>query len=442
MVKIRFIHTADIHLGSFLHISGKSLPPDIEKAIETATLEGFRRVCDTAITNNVDFVLISGDLYDREARSVGAQSFFVEECRRLEEANIHVLVIAGNHDPLREEQELFSVPNNVKVFRGNQPELYEVVDDLGDPIARIIGQSYQSRWERKKIHLDYRVPNRDIWNIGLLHTQLEPGKSNYIPCSMAELKEMSDIHYWALGHIHQPRILNDTYPYLVYPGIPQGRDFGEEGRGGCILVELDPYKGGKLSFIPTASVVYKRVDIFIDRDPEDMPDTLGDLEDRIYEYGDKLIQESMEEGDYPLDGYVVDWVIRGRSTIHQQIKKSEQESLEVLTKNLRSRFMGNSPFLWTDSITFRTQPTVDYDKLMGNSPVYKEMEKILHLCLEDEDMQDRLMKGLGEIWKGDGDHENHEDKDDFCFHMDESNLKELLYSAKKLILERLVEGRD
>ena len=75
MVGIKFIHTADIHLGSLLHIGGGKLPPAVEQAAVTATMEGFSRVCHAAIKNRVDFVVISGDLYDREARSVRAMSF-------------------------------------------------------------------------------------------------------------------------------------------------------------------------------------------------------------------------------------------------------------------------------------------------------------------------------------------------------------------------------
>ena len=94
MTKLRFIHTADIHLGSFLHIGGETLPPAVEKAVETATLEGFSRVCDVAISHNVDFVVIAGDLYDSEARSVKAISYFINQCKKLEQANIDVFVIS------------------------------------------------------------------------------------------------------------------------------------------------------------------------------------------------------------------------------------------------------------------------------------------------------------------------------------------------------------
>jgi len=439
MTKLRFIHTADIHLGSFLHVGGDSLPPTIERAIETATLEGFRRVCDVAISQNVDFMVISGDLYDSQARSVKAVSYFIEQCKRLEAVNICVFVIAGNHDPLREKPELFRMPDNVKVLDGSQPEICQLLDQKKRPVARIIGQSYTSRWERKKLHLDYKVPDKDIWNIALLHTQLEPTKSNYIPCSLGELKSREDIHYWALGHIHQPNILNDTYPLIAYPGIPQGRDFGEQGRGGCILVELDPLEGASISFIPTAPIVYKRIDVIIDQDPDKIPEDLEDLVDLITEYGRRVLKGEGEEDDYPVEGYVVEWILRGRGGIHDQLKEQEQEFLEELTDRLRMEFKSNTPFLWTDSITLGTQPPIDYDSLMQTSPIVQELDKVISKCLEDEAMRYKLVKELGDIWSGDGDHET---VDEFRFHMDQSTLEEMLWKARQLIIEKLAERRE
>ncbi|NLI60762.1 MAG: DNA repair exonuclease [Clostridiales bacterium] len=436
MVKLRFIHTADIHLGSFLHVAGESLPPTLEKMVETGTFEGFRRVCHAAIANKVDFLVISGDLYDGESRSVKALSFFAQQCRLLEEANIDVFIIAGNHDPLREKQELFQMPDNVKVFPGDRPESHLVLDDKERPIARLIGQSYGNRWERKKIHLDYRVPDTHIWNIALLHTQLESARSNYVPASIGELKEKSDIHYWALGHIHQPRTLSDTHPIIVYPGIPQGRDFGEEGRGGCMLVELDYIEESRISFIPTASVVYKRVEVFIDQDTKDTPQDIQDLEDLIYKHGQNLLDEELEGQGYPLEGYVVQWILRGRGAIHNLIKEEEQESLELLTNRLRMRFESGTPFLWTDSVSLRTQPPIDYDSLMKNSPILKELDRLILMSMEDENVKAKLIKELGDIWSRDGDHEK---SDDLRFHMDDLSLEELLYRAKELIIERLAE---
>src|SRR5699024_12086412 len=43
--------------------------------------------------------------------------------------------------------------------------------------------------------------------------------------------------YWALGHIHQRAILNETPP-IIYPGNIQGRHRREPGDKGCYLVEM------------------------------------------------------------------------------------------------------------------------------------------------------------------------------------------------------------
>ena len=81
MERIKFIHTADLHLGSLLHINGE-ITEHMQKFVRTATMDAFRRICNAAIEHDIDFVVISGDLYDREARSVVACRFFVEECEK------------------------------------------------------------------------------------------------------------------------------------------------------------------------------------------------------------------------------------------------------------------------------------------------------------------------------------------------------------------------
>ena len=127
MERIKFIHT-ESSFKSLLHINGEITHMQVRR---TATMDAFRRICNAAIEHDIDFVVISGDLYDREARSVVACRFFVEECEKLNTAGIPVFVIAGNHDPLREQPELFKLPKNVKVFGGNKPDLYHVLDQTG-----------------------------------------------------------------------------------------------------------------------------------------------------------------------------------------------------------------------------------------------------------------------------------------------------------------------
>ena len=263
MSKVRFIHASDIHLGSFLHIVGE-VPAELAKLSVEATYESFENICDAAVEENVDFIVISGDLYDREARSVKGADFFAKQCSRLFEYNIHVYIIAGNHDPIGEQPELFILPDNVTAIGCNDPEIHTAVSKNGEEIARVIGQSYRGREDARKMHLGYHAPDSNLINIALLHTQLEAGNNRYVPCTLPELKGNREIDYWALGHIHKRRILNDSKPVIAYSGIPQGRDINEEGTGGCFLVEISSTENPKLSFIPTSPVVWAALEILRD----------------------------------------------------------------------------------------------------------------------------------------------------------------------------------
>lgn len=437
MDRIRFIHTADVHLGSFLQIIGDSLPTKVEKSRVEATLEGFQRVCTTAIEEKVDFVVISGDLYDREARSVQAQEYFIRECRKLAQADIEVFVIAGNHDPLRENQDIFEFPGNVHVFRGEQVEMYEVLNQRRVPAARIVGQSYLNRAETQKIHLGYKVPSDHLWNIALLHTQLESGASNYVPATLSELKDKEEIHYWALGHLHQPQIISEDIPLVVYPGIPQGRDFGEQGRGGSFLVELSRSQRPSVTFLPTAPVQFARVDIFIDRDGD--VETIDALREKIARKVEHLLVK--KDDKHPLEGYVVDWVIRGRGYLHNNIMEQPENFADHLISELRTEYGNGNPFVWTNAVTFRTKPPLDFEFEMENSEILLELDAVLKEFLEEPEFKEEILNRLGPVWKGNVNFEDHGPADDFRFHLDHDTLQELSESARQMILEGLIQGR-
>ena len=83
MKEIRFIHTADLHLDSpFLGLS--HLPKEIFTRIQESTFTAFEKVINAAIERKVDFVVIVGDLFDGEDRSIKAQARLRRQLDRLE----------------------------------------------------------------------------------------------------------------------------------------------------------------------------------------------------------------------------------------------------------------------------------------------------------------------------------------------------------------------
>src|SRR5690606_30287584 len=96
----------------------------------------------------------------------------------------------------------------------------------------------------------YPSPVRGRFNIGLLHTCAtgDAGHEPYAPCSVADLVA-KEYDYWALGHVHDRRRLNESPP-IWFSGNLQGRHPRETGAKGCLLVTVDDTGKAEVAFRP------------------------------------------------------------------------------------------------------------------------------------------------------------------------------------------------
>ena len=101
MENIRFFHAADLHLDSpFTGL--KHLPTEIFERIHNSTFASFENLVKEAIVREIDFMILSGDLFDEEDRSIRAQAKLMKQFQILQSHDIHVYVVHGNHDYLRQ----------------------------------------------------------------------------------------------------------------------------------------------------------------------------------------------------------------------------------------------------------------------------------------------------------------------------------------------------
>lgn len=437
MPKFRFIHTADLHLGSILHISGNNLTEEISNISVEATFEAFKRICDAAVDREVDFLLISGDLYDREARSVRANSFFAKQCETLNEHGIKVYVIAGNHDPMSEQKnELFDLPSNVKIFSSDAPETEIVKNKNGIETARIIGQSYRGREESRKMHNEYPAPNDGLCNIALLHTQLDSNNASYVPCTLSELTNIKNVHYWALGHVHKYEILNKSDPAVAYSGVPQGRDIGETGPGCFLQVDMDHTEVLSIKPVQVSPVIWKSIEVNLEEGEE--TENITDLEEKILNKGKDLINMTLAEDGGKVEGYIAEWVIKGKSKIHELLSERIDETVVELTDKLNNRLMGREPFILTERIKILTQKWQS-DEDIRKKPMYGEIIRMASECVDDGGMKNTLKEKLRNIWEFNADPEN---SSETKLQMSGDLYCEIIERAKMLILEKLPEGSD
>ena len=151
---MKFIHTADLHLDSpFLGL--QHTPAKIKKDIMQSTFAAFKKIVSNAISTHIDFIVIAGDIYDRDSHSVQAENFFIQQCELLQKNSIDVYLSYGNHDYQIVNYDKSLLPNNVHVF-GNQVETKTFTTTDGTKVA-ITGFSYQTQQQataQSQIELD------------------------------------------------------------------------------------------------------------------------------------------------------------------------------------------------------------------------------------------------------------------------------------------------
>lgn len=254
----RFVHTADVHLDSPLR-SLALRNADLAELIGNATRRAFVRIVDLCLDEQVDALLIAGDLYDGEQTSMKTARFLAGELRRLHEAGIGVFVIRGNHDAMSKITRELVLPESVKVF-GGRAEAVEIAAAGDLPIA-IHGLSFSQPHAPESLLGKYRPPVEGAVNIGLLHTSLAgaPGHDLYAPCSLADLQG-SGFRYWALGHVHR-RSVAEGAATVVMPGMPQGRDINEAGPKSVSLVTVGDDRRVHVAERLTGIAQFARVDV-------------------------------------------------------------------------------------------------------------------------------------------------------------------------------------
>lgn len=264
---MKFIHTADLHLDSpFLGLKNHSLPDDLWEKIHQSTFDSFQKIIDEAINDQVDFVLLVGDLFDREERSVAADAFLMAQLNRLKDHEIDAFISFGNHDYSTADPSSFGYPDNTYVF-SNQVETKKYRLDNGQVVA-ISGFSFDKQWITDPMIQDYPQAFSDAtWNIGMLHgslSTLNSPEANYAPFTLNQLEEKG-YDYWALGHIHKRQALNKQGT-INYSGNTQGRHINETGEKGFLLVESD---GSQLTsrFQSTAPIIWDFMAVSVAQQP-------------------------------------------------------------------------------------------------------------------------------------------------------------------------------
>lgn len=350
---MKILHTADVHLDSPL----KSLAlrdETLQARVQAATRMALSRIVDAALEHEVAALLISGDLYDGAERSAKTAAFLSGQMARLQSAEIPVFYIKGNHDAENPITGEVALPSNVHVFGARAGKV-----QIGEFPVWVHGVSFNGKHAPESLLPKFAAPVPDAVNIAMLHTSLAGAAEHdpYAPCSLAELGQMG-FDYWALGHVHKRQVHSES-PWVVMPGIPQGRDIGEPGPQSATLIHIEDRKLS-VETIPTSVVEFNTLTVDCSLCGND-----DDLRARCRQ----ALTESA--GQLTSDTAILRVTLTGATARHWQIRRDA----ETWTQTIQDIALETGR-LWVEKVALDITPESDAPDTSATGELQKLMAQI------------------------------------------------------------------
>lgn len=251
---MKFIHTADWHLGKSL--KNQSLIDD-----QNYILQEFLKLVEE---EKPDAVIIAGDIYDRSIPPIDAVNLFDEIIFKIIDKKIPVLCISGNHDSaarLNFGSRIFERSNLfIETLPNENPKNVILSDNFGEVYFSLIpffeAVEMQGKISEERIDADAankfyiaearkNIPNNKR-SVAVAHLFVTGGAISESERKFVGAIEnvsaanFSAYNYTALGHLHKPQTMKKTGYIVRYSGSLLKYSFDEVNYDkGVTLVEID-----------------------------------------------------------------------------------------------------------------------------------------------------------------------------------------------------------
>jgi exonuclease SbcD len=290
---LRVLHIADLHIG--VENYGRFNPESGLHSRLHDFLRCFDEAIAAAITQQVDLVVIAGDMFKNRDPQPRHQREFAARIRQLHDANIPVLMIIGNHDtaPSRDAAHSVAVYEGLR-FAGvdvaRRPQTFRYTTAHG-PLAVVsipwiireilmvnfteLRTAALSEQEAVILQIIEQYVAREVATL-MAEDPLRPGFERQLTLGREiQLPPTTlipeGVDYVALGHVHKHQAVR-TDPPMIYPGSIERIDFGEINETkGYVMVE---FAGKKANWtfhpLPARRFVHIQVDARKSGDPMEL----------------------------------------------------------------------------------------------------------------------------------------------------------------------------
>ena len=196
---MRFSHLGDCHLGSWKQ-------PELQEL----NFQSFQYAIDKSISEQVDFVLVAGDLFDSAYPPVEILKRAFGEFRKLKEAKIPCFMIAGSHDYSVSGKTFLDVLE--KAGFCEMCKYQEIKDEQGNTQKIILNPinykgfdifGYPGKKSGLEVHdlKKIEIPESNNFRILMIHTSIKEAIGS-LPIESIALNELPKADYYAMAHLH------------------------------------------------------------------------------------------------------------------------------------------------------------------------------------------------------------------------------------------------
>ncbi|MEK6873541.1 MAG: DNA repair exonuclease [Nanoarchaeota archaeon] len=229
---MKFAHMGDCHLGGWRF-------PELQEL----NFQSFSKAIDIAIKEEVDMILITGDLFDSAYPSIDILKRTFAEFRKIKEARIPCFIIAGSHDYSVSGKTFLEVLEHAgfckNTFISSEREDNIYLEPVTFKEYALYGYpGMKSGLEVPKLKKVFLQDAPGFFKIFMLHTTLTEAIGS-LPIDSISIDELPKADYYALGHLH----VDFAKPNIAYSGPIYPNNFEELEElkhGQFYLVEYNP----------------------------------------------------------------------------------------------------------------------------------------------------------------------------------------------------------
>ena len=226
---MKFVHIADLHFDApFVRLNANNR---LDSKLRENQCKVFEKVINYIKENKIEFLFISGDLYENDHVKESTIEYINNLFKEIEDTEI--FISPGNHDPYLKNgyYRTYNWCGNVHIFDNEiRKYSYENID--------IYGYGFDDFYVKNSNVENIVIENKNKTNILVVHGSLDTSvniEKTYNPLSYKKLQEIG-FDYIALGHIHQTNYTQEEK--IVYSGSLVATGFDEIGNHGMVVGDI------------------------------------------------------------------------------------------------------------------------------------------------------------------------------------------------------------